>query len=658
MHPPYKINNPDHYDKVVCAEIPDKERHPQLHETTQGEDAYPLYRRRDTGITVDVRGQTLDNRWVVPYNPRLLMMYNCHMNVEVIHVDPDAPDVIINEIKRFQDARYVSPPGALQLHLPNKQMVRFREDDSMLAIVDRERDKRTMLTAFFEYNHGNEPARQYLYKDFPKHFTWNASSRRWCPRATRPQRGHIVNANPAEGERKTALEVGLIENDNSLSQCLTEASLFQFPKALRRLFATIMIFCEPGDIRKLWNDHFDALSQDHWLQFESSERVQNMVLIDIWVILQSMCKDIDDFKDLPKITEHNLQFPVHREVQEEYGIVVEPEHLSAIDELNSDQKRVFDEIMSHVDNDRPGVFFIDGPGGMGKTFLYKALLPQVRSRGLIALATASSGATTNNMPGGRTAHSRFKIPICVNNNSMCNIKKQSRVAALIRSSKLIIWDEASMAKRQAIEAVDRTLQDIIGVRLPFGGKIMVMGGDFRQVLPVIKRRTRAQIVDSSLRMSPIWYLTKKMRLTINMRALKIHVFPSIQSNVYSSNYIISRAILSTKNDSVDEINDQMIDMFQGDEMVYYSFNEVEDNRHNFYPVEFLNSLTVSVPQTATAATTDLLVKEDIEEENQPQKDVTIKQGEIQEIPEDVDLDDEKLSSDNMDEILEMFKPYD
>ena len=75
-----------------------------------------------------------------------------------------------------------------------------------------------------------------------------------------------------------------------------------------------------------------------------------------------------------------------------------------------------------------------------------------------------------------------------------------------------------MAKRQAVEAVDRTMQDITGVSLPFGGKIMVLGGDFRQVLPVVKRGTRAQIVDTSLRMSPLWTGIKKMRLTINMRA--------------------------------------------------------------------------------------------------------------------------------------------
>ncbi|KAK9070526.1 hypothetical protein SSX86_010928 [Deinandra increscens subsp. villosa] len=294
--------------------------------------------------------------------------------------------------------------------------------------------------------------------------------------------------------------------------------------------------------------------------------------------------------------------------------------------------------MNHVNNDLPGVFFIDGPGGTGKTFVYKALLAEIRSRGLIALATASSGAAANNLPGGRTAHSRFKIPIKLENNSMCNINKQSGAAEVIRSCKIIIWDEASMAKRQAIEAVSRTLQDIIGVRLPFGGKIMVIGGDFRQVLPVVKRGTRAQIVDASLRMSPIWSLTRVMRLTINMRALNDPlfsdfllrvgdgteesiegsfiripdsmtipstirensmkelidaIFPSLQDNMHSQDYIISRAILSTKNESVDEINDQMIDKFVGEEKVYYSFDEAEDDFNNLYPIEFLNTLNVS-----------------------------------------------------------------
>ncbi|KAI7727414.1 hypothetical protein M8C21_025563, partial [Ambrosia artemisiifolia] len=748
MYPHHKVINPDQYDQFVSAEIPSMERFPQLHEivvkhmihgpcgplrtnspcmqgtpklcrfryprqfndqTRQGEDAYPLYRRRNNGIRVDVRGKTLDNRWVVPYNPTLLMLFNCHINVEicssiksvkylfkyiykghdkqVIQVEPDAENVIIDEIRRYQDARYVSPPEAmwrifsftlsqiqptvltLQLHLPDKQMVTFTEKSNMRNVVKKERNKKTMLTAFFEENRLHPEARNHLYKDFPKHYTWSTKKRCWKPRARIPQKGRIVTANPAEGERyylrllltsvrgptsfehlrtvndvlhatfrKAAQELGLIENDDILSQCLEEASIFQFPNALRRLFATILIFCEPGDVRQLWSSHFDALSEDHRLHSQNMTHVQNLVLTEIETHLQSMGKSLNDY-DLPRPSQplHN-QHTTHRDIQEECSIVVHPTDLQAKNLLNCDQKRAFDEIMRHINHAIPAVFFIDGPGGTGKTFLYKALLAEVRSHGHVALATASSGAAANNMPGGRTAHSRFKIPTKLDNNSLCGIEKQSGRAQLIRLAKLIIWDEASMARRQSIEAVDRTFQDITGINLPFGGKIMVMGGDFRQVLPVIKRGTRAQIVDASLRMSPIWSVTKKVRLSINMRALTDpwfsefllrvgngteettdgnqiripddmtipfttkensikqlikSIFPSLNSGAQSSDYITSRAILTTRNESVDEINNQMIDIFQGEERHYYSFDEVDDDQHHLYPIEFLNSLNVS-----------------------------------------------------------------
>ncbi|KAL4571936.1 hypothetical protein LXL04_018704 [Taraxacum kok-saghyz] len=71
------------------------------------------------------------------------------------------------------------------------------------------------------------------------------------------------------------------------------------------------------------------------------------------------------------------------------------------------------------------------------------------------------------------------------------------------------------------------------------------------------------------------------------------IFPSLQINGGSSDYIISRSILSTKNENVDEINDQLIDRFIGEQRVYYSFDEAEDDKNNFYPMEFLNSLNVS-----------------------------------------------------------------
>jgi hypothetical protein len=104
-------------------------------ETPQGKDSYPIYRRRDNGQTVQVRGKTLDNGWVVPYNPYLLRRYNCHINVEVcssikavrylfkyiykghdrasIVVDEVANNGNIDEIKQYRDSRWVTPPEAL-----------------------------------------------------------------------------------------------------------------------------------------------------------------------------------------------------------------------------------------------------------------------------------------------------------------------------------------------------------------------------------------------------------------------------------------------------------------------------------------------------------------------------------------------------------------
>jgi hypothetical protein len=109
----------------------------------------------------------------------------------------------------------------------------------------------------------------------------------------------------------------------------------------------------------------------------------------------------------------------YRELTDELNIGYEEEHLKMIETLNVEQRAGFDLIMNHVEKKVGHVFFVDGPGGTGKTYLYKALIAKVRSMNLIAIATASSGIAASIMPGGRTAHSRFKIPIKLGNNTMC-----------------------------------------------------------------------------------------------------------------------------------------------------------------------------------------------------------------------------------------------
>src|SRR6266540_4084195 len=350
-----------------------------------------------------------------------------------------------------------------------------------------------------------------------------------------------------------------------------------------------------------------------------------------------MGKDITSFP-LPEIhdSDDNISGVV-REIFEERSIKVDHEHASVVSSLNREQRYAYDNILSSVDSDSGGVFFVDGPGGTGKTFLYKALLARVRSEGKIAVATATSGVAASIMPGGRTAHSRFKIPLNIEDAASCSFTKQSGTAKLLRMASLILWDEATMMKRQAVEALDNSMRDIMGRRdRPFGGKTIVFGGDFRQVLPVVRKGSRAQIIDATLRSSYLWKGMRQLRLITNMRVhndrwftdylLRVgngteeadeegniclpedicvpstgedgdleklieHVFPALDDNMADPNYMTSRAILSTKNDTVDTINKRMIECFRGEEKIYHSFDSAEDDPHDFYAPEFLNSLT-------------------------------------------------------------------
>jgi ATP-dependent DNA helicase PIF1 len=155
--------------------------------------------------------------------------------------------------------------------------------------------------------------------------------------------------------------------------------------------------------------------------------------------------------------------------------------------------------MSTVDTDQGGLFFVDGPGGTGKTYLYRVMLATLRNQGKIAVATVTSGVATSIMPGGRTAHSRFKIPLTIDVGVVCSFTKQSGTTELLRKASLIIWDEASMTKIQVMEALDNSMGDIMGrPGLPFGGKTIIFGGYFRKVLHVVRKESRAQVVASSL----------------------------------------------------------------------------------------------------------------------------------------------------------------
>ena len=115
----------------------------------------------------------------------------------------------------------------------------------------------------------------------------------------------------------------------------------------------------------------------------------------------------------------------------------------------------------------------------------------------------SDQQTINDAEGGRTVHSRLKVPIATNELFVCNIPKQSALARLIKMMKLLMWDEACMSNKHVAKCVDRSLRDICSCYLPFGGKVVVFGGDFRQILPVVKHGSRAEVLSACLNRSQL-----------------------------------------------------------------------------------------------------------------------------------------------------------
>ena len=141
-------------------------------------------------------------------------------------------------------------------------------------------------------------------------------------------------------------------------------------------------------------------------------------------------------------------------------------------------------------------------GGCGKTYLYQAICHAIRAQGDIILCIASTGLACLLLPGGQTAHSMFKILIDIlDDNSICNIPKESLCADLLRMVVAVIYDEALMTDRHCFEALDRTFQDLCNCPKPFGGMTMILGGDFQQILPIIPRGSQADIVNACLQMS-------------------------------------------------------------------------------------------------------------------------------------------------------------
>ncbi|XP_072080874.1 uncharacterized protein [Arachis hypogaea] len=263
----------------------------------------------------------------------------------------------------------------------------------------------------------------------------------------------------------------------------------------------------------------------------SNEELKDFTLIYIEHKLKSHNNSLKDFQfmsypDLDAYSTDLITIGVNRLICDEICYDrrrLSDEHNIQLSQLTDEQKSVYKQVMDAVNKKEGVVFFLYGYGGIEKIFVWKTLASGLRSKGQIVFTVASRGIASLLLHGGRTAHARFAISLNLDEFSTCNIKQGSPLADLLIKTKLIIWDEAPMVNIYCIEALDRTMQNILrfnnsrSEEQPFGGKTIVFGGDFRQILPVIPKGTRQEIVNATINSSYIWNSYKLMTLTKNMR---------------------------------------------------------------------------------------------------------------------------------------------
>lgn len=716
MHGPCGFRKARCYDKDAPFKCSKGFPKPYCEETKTDKSGYPTMLRRNDGRSTMRQGKSLTNQYVVPYNPYLLYKYNCHINVEIcssiqsvkylykyIYKGSDRARLTEDqdEIKSFLDGRYVSNIEAcwkifdfkmhgrshtvvnLDVHLENRQFIYFKSDTNVSSIEDQYRT--TKLIEFFKLcSTINSKASTLLYHEMPQHYTWKGKFWQARQRSGEKAIGRLISCSPLDSERyylrlllcytigpkgfkdirtingvtylsyKDACKAaGYLEDDSEWNRCLQEASLYQMPSQLRQLFATILIYCQPGNVEELWNTHLNFMSEDFQKKFNLSHthaKVIVGVLNELNDILINNKKSLADFPNLPQFNDYpeiSNNSHENRLLREEtnYNLDELNNILQKNSLLNIEQRQIYDRVVTSVIRETGECYFLDGPGGTGKSFLLEQILANVRSNGNVALAVASSGIAALLLTGGKTVHSRFRLPLNIDESSMCTISKQTNLAELLKEAKIIIWDEAPMSHRFALEAINRTMQDLMDCSSVFGGKTLLLSGDFRQILPVIPRGSISQIVDSCISKSELWRhftvlkLTRNMRLQYtfpqfdfpkfliqigdgkhlthkllepeyfkmphefiipttkdsekNRRSLIDFVYGDIKSQYNTNKYFSDRVILAPLCAIVNSLNSLIMKELPGPATVYRSIDSIEETDgldQSLHQIELLNSL--------------------------------------------------------------------
>ncbi|CAN6835653.1 unnamed protein product, partial [Brassica oleracea] len=329
---------------------------------------------------------------------------------------------------------------------------------------------------------------------------------------------------------------GYLDDDVEWLESMSEGARTATPYQLRDMFVTFLNTCFVASPKGLWEHSWKSMSEDilhkrqrilgHTNLELDDETLEQYTLIEVEKLMRMQDHSLNDIKEMSKIKPVLLKELGNSLWNQEMDYDVAEEtlrHVSQYNLLNAQQRAIYESVLDSIDKKDGKLFFIHGAWGTGKTFLYQTIISRLRSRKQIVLPVASSGIAALLLPNGRTAHSRFNIPLKLDEDKLCNIKPGTMLAELIEKTDLIIWDEAPMTHKHAFEALDKTLKDIMSMKNPhakeqtFGGKIVLLGGDFRQILPVVPQGSSADTVLASISYSYLRNTCHKFPVMTNMR---------------------------------------------------------------------------------------------------------------------------------------------
>lgn len=475
------------------------------------------------------------------------------------------PSMAIWNILAYRSHEEKPPVKLLSYHLEGRHKVRFDTFMTSEQLEYEAERQKSEFTAWMDYNRSHDDGNlQLKYQDFPSAYVFDTRTRQWSKRKTHTFAiGRLYGANPNQGEyfhlwrllqrrcgaknyadlytvdgvsyskpSEACNAMGLNFNDDEWKDFFNEVKHASTGENMRTLFVNACVHGNIRDGRALF-DQFKQFFCDDLPTRARQRRIFNIPHLEpnpyhdyALFLLREMFSefghDLEDF-NLPQPVHdwepanQNPQLAAELYDREGQQTLFEQKHST----LTKGQRTAFDTITDAVHhNPSSAHFFVQGRAGTGKTFLYKTLCHRFRARGDVVLCVASSGIAAQLLPGGRTSHSRFKIPLSGDESSKCNIPKQSQLAHLIRQTKLIIWDEVPMQHKFCFTAVHRTLCDALDTPLDgplFGGIPCVFGGDFAQILPVIHGGSRSDVVTASIQYCHVWAKLRVLFLTEDMR---------------------------------------------------------------------------------------------------------------------------------------------